>query len=899
VKLERLVSEEDIIKAGITAIKSGDLTRAASLFAQIVKENPSSERGWFLLGMSCATLEQREYCLRRVLAINPNHSDARQQLTNLAKPAPTTSVPAWTKQDSKPFVSPPKPQESSPFVSTPNPSVSQESNPFVNAPKPQESSPFVKPQKPQESSPFVNVPKPTAVASPFVFDDMQDKAEKVHPMVPAVEEPAHKPDQFQKRQPKKKKINNVIVLVGILSVLILIVSGLGVVYLLLSARTTRLTSPGAPVAVASSTVPATYTPVIVSTPTLTLVPPLVLPSPLPIVAYQPLFESAKCKFDIPKGADVKCGYVIVPEDRTGDPAHTIKLAVAVYLSKSKTPQTEPVMFLQGGPGAEAVKLSADAYDVLVSPFLSERDFVVFDQRGTGLSEPVLNCDELNKTYAQDIHGLIPAATRDLVYPNAFISCNGLMIAQGVKLNAYTTFESAADVKDVLGVLGYQKVNLYGASYGTRLAQVVMREYPEIVQSAILDSVVPIETSLFKGYPISSESALKALFDTCKSSPKCDAAYPNLETVFWGLVSKLDANPITVTSSTYPIGTVTESMTGSSFMSVVLGSIKNSSFISTAPQTIHRFEMGDYSTLIAAQYSLPFAFDGISPGLYISMMCHEHILTNTLEELQGIGTLHGVKDYDWLPFYGGAAEIFKTCKSWGAQGPFLGENEPLTSDIPSLIITGKYDPVTPPSYGLQIAKNLSRSYYFEFSNLGHTPTAADTSGCAMDMAVEFLNDPTTEPDHACMNQLEQVKFLVPFTGSPELFLQRKTIKGILVNVPENWIDLEDGFFLRGNSSLDFTQIGILQAKVSAAELKDWFSLGASGYRGLDTAPVNAGQRESNGLTWVLYTATSNSRPVDIAMADYGVNSLVVMMFSHIDERDALYRAAFLPMVDSVK
>jgi hypothetical protein len=119
------------------------------------------------------------------------------------------------------------------------------------------------------------------------------------------------------------------------------------------------------------------------------------------------------------------------------------------------------------------------------------------------------------------------------------------------------------------------------------------------------------------------------------------------------------------------------------------------------------------------------------------------------------------------------------------------------------------------------------------------------------------------------------------------------------VPENWLDLKDGFFFRGNSSLDFTQIGILQAKVNAEELKDWFSLGASGYRGLDTAPVNAGQRESNGLTWALYTATSNSRPVDIAMTDYGVNSLVVMLFSHIDERDALYRAAFLPMVDSVK
>jgi pimeloyl-ACP methyl ester carboxylesterase len=448
-------------------------------------------------------------------------------------------------------------------------------------------------------------------------------------------------------------------------------------------------------------------------------------------------------------------------------------------------------------------------------------------------------------------------------------------------------------------LGYQKVNLYGASYGTRLAQIVMREHPEIVKSAILDSVVPIKTSLFTKYPDSSESALKALFDTCKSDPECNAAYPNLETIFWENVDKLDANPVTVTTSTYPIGTVTESVTGSSFKSVVLSSIKSSSFISTAPQTIYRFGMGDYSTLISAQYSLPFVFESISPGLYISMICHEHILTTTLEQLQSIADKHGVKDYGWLPFYGDASDIFRTCKSWGAKGPSLGENEPVISDIPSLIITGRFDPVTPPMYGLQIAKNLSHSYYFEFPNLGHTPTATDTSGCAMGIAVEFLNDPTVEPDRSCMDKLEKVKFLVPYTGSSKLLLKKEQVMGVSVDAPADWRYLGDGFFFRGSSALDITQIGILRARLSADKLKDWFSLSAYGYRGLDTAPINAGQREANGLTWTLYTATSNGRPVDIAMTDYGGNSLVVILFSHIDEHVALFRNVFLPMVDSVK
>jgi hypothetical protein len=402
--MEGFVSEEDIIRAGITAVKSGDLTRAASLFAQVVKANPASERGWFLLGMSCSTLEQREYCLRRVLAINPNHSEARKQLASLPRPV---SMPPLAR-------------------------VSQNPPPVIT-PKP---------------------PAPAATLnSPFIYDDTQGGMEKAAPIVFPDEIPVQKPDKPEKGKPQKKKLN-IVLLVSIFSFLILIVCGLGVAYLLVSTQMTQLTSPGAPVPVLLSTVTTTSTPVVVftATPTSTLIPPTVLPSPLPTVVYQPRFEDAQCKFDIPRGADVKCGYVVVPEDRTGDPSDTIRLAVAVFHGKSKNPALEPVMFLQGGPGAEAVQLSADAYNFLVAPFLSKRDFITFDQRGTGLSEPVLNCDELKKAYAQDIHGLIPATTRNLVYSNAFLSCNGLMSAQGVNLNAFTTIESAADVKDVLSVL---------------------------------------------------------------------------------------------------------------------------------------------------------------------------------------------------------------------------------------------------------------------------------------------------------------------------------------------------------------------------------------------------------------------------------------------------------------
>jgi pimeloyl-ACP methyl ester carboxylesterase len=833
------MSEEELLKTGIAAAKAGDMARAASLFAQVVKENPSSERGWYFLAMSCSAPDQREYCLRRVLALNPNNADAIKQL-GLSKPA---------------SVSPPAARVVQPYA------------PPASAPKP---------PVPVTTSPAVNENKVKNVPG-----DSHDKQ-------------TQKTGAPQKGKSKKKNTNQILIL-SAMGIVLLMICGAGVVYMVFMGSS-QLAAPAAPIVNINAT--QTSAPLILETPTFTLEPPTVIPSPLPTVVYQPSIERSSCGFDVPESANVDCGYVIVPEDRTGDPSRTIKLAFAIYHSTSANPAPDPVMFLQGGPGAGAVELIAGAYKDWVVPILAERDFIVFDQRGTGLSTPALKCDELTKAYSQDIHGMIASDIRKIVYSNAFSSCSGLLTAQGVNLNAYTTVASAADLKDVLAVLRYEKVNLYGVSYGTRLALVTMRDYPGIVKSAVLDSVVPIDSNLFVDYPLTMESALRALFDTCAASPECNSAYPNLETEFHSLVDRLNANPVTVTTSVYPIGTVTESVNGSTLTSIVMGSLKSSRLINTTAQTIYRVRDGDYSTLIAAQYAQPFAFEGINPGLYVSMVCHEHIFATTVDELAKVTSREDVKEYALLPFYGDANDIFKTCKSWGAVPPVYGENNPVMSDIPTLVVAGKYDSITPPFYGQKVAKQLSKSYYFEFPDKGHAPTAS--GGCAMNIVLAFLKDPAVEPSRNCLNQQYDVAFLAPYKGTPAFPMDTIKVTGVAVDVPKDWHNLGDGILARLTSPLDVTQIGILRVDyVSVAELKDFLSSGAYGYRGLDSAPVSTGERSENGLKWTLYTTTSEGRPVDIAMAKYKNGSLVIMMFSHKDEHDALYQAVFLPMIDSAR
>ena len=141
-------------------------------------------------------------------------------------------------------------------------------------------------------------------------------------------------------------------------------------------------------------------------------------------------------------------------------------------------------------------MSAAAFSSFVKPFLETRDFITFDQRGTGMSKPTIDCDELEKASKQDLFGQIPASSRNMIFSNAIRSCHGMMTLSGIDLNAFNTTASADDLKDLVTALGYSQVDLYSASYGTRLALVTMRAHPEILRSVVLDSVVPVEAKFY-------------------------------------------------------------------------------------------------------------------------------------------------------------------------------------------------------------------------------------------------------------------------------------------------------------------------------------------------------------------------------------------------------------------
>jgi|WetSurMetagenome_2_1015567.scaffolds.fasta_scaffold04077_2 pimeloyl-ACP methyl ester carboxylesterase len=628
------------------------------------------------------------------------------------------------------------------------------------------------------------------------------------------------------------------------------------------------------------------------------------PIPTPTVTKRvdaPTFKQARCTFEIPKGADVDCGFVTVPEDRNGDPANAIQIAVAIYHRADGSSASEPVVYLQGGPGSSAVNWIPGFYEGFVAPITAKHDLIVFDQRGVGLSKPALDCPELTSTYLDELKQGMSNEMRTPRYSTALLACRDRLQEQGVDLAAYTTRASAADVHDLITALGYQQVNLYGTSYGGRLALTIMRDYPEMVRAAVLDSPVPLETRIYNDAAANAESALNVLFEHCAAEPACNAAYPHLETTFYDLVDRLNTKPITAEVTNPLNGQLYEiTVGGVGLINGVIWGLSSSEYLPLVPQAISDISQGDY-TVLSYYAALPLAtYSDVSLGLQASIDCHEQIFATTPQEIEDSFAAHPrTKAYGLSAVYGSPSTPFGICKTWGAAPFDPADNQRLHSAIPTLIIAGEYDPTTPPAYSRQIAQNLSHSYLFEFPGQGHTPSINAAPQCPLEMALEFLADPATRPDSACLKAMTDVPFIMPLKDGRDIQLEPFTnteygIKGLR---PSGWEAAEYNHYNRQRTILDLTQLGIQADRISTQQWLTWL-MDHFAQRGLKAAPQFVREYKVNGLTWKFYVAEYEERPVDLAFAETSGRTLGVLLTSDPHDHQVLYDAVFLPVINSV-
>jgi pimeloyl-ACP methyl ester carboxylesterase len=742
-----------------------------------------------------------------------------------------------------------------------------------------------------------SVPAPSKPSAPFEPETfIQETPPLAFEEPEVVSEPEPQPKPYAPRKKKTSIKRSSLLILVVLGVFALF-SVLGVAALFIFRPTFLLDMVTTVLPQASSSdnsVGFTATEAVVVTPT---AQPF---SALSMVEYIPVFESAACTFQAPENVRVDCGYVVVPENRYVDANKTIRLAVAIY--RGSDPNAVPILYLQGGPGQATVELMSEYFDFTVAPLLNERDFILLDQRGMGLSEPNLDCPLLDIVFEDDAEGSIPEAQREEKFLNAFRACRDRLTTDGVDLSSYNTMESAADVKDVIVALGYQQATLFGVSYGTRLAQVVMRENPEVVYSSVLDSVLPVESKVYNESAAVAQASLDTLFAGCAADPECNRTYPNLEADLREVVTQLEAKPMRTTLFGYGEDDYSRKVDGTEFMSTILWAMRDPELQGIVPQAIGRTKSGEANML---GFILSFPVETVSDinlGAYLSINCREQVYASTPKEIgEDLASYPDTETVGLSWVYGDPNFIYSLCDTWQVEGPRADETEALTSDIPTLVMAGEYDSTTPPFWAKQVAERLGRGTYAEFPGMGHGVAFSQTSFCPNEILQSFLTEPETPPDISCTNEMSPPDFAVPYSGETPIVLESivDEFSGIGTYVPMDWelsIDMGSISASRQSSTWDLTSVSALQVGVDFDTAMAMMAGDFEGL-GLDSYPIQTGEITAGDLIWELYKATALSQPLDIAFAQDGYKAIMVFLLSYEDERDILYDNVFIPMLES--
>ena len=437
-------------------------------------------------------------------------------------------------------------------------------------------------------------------------------------------------------------------------------------------------------------------------------------------------ELAPCTLTASEGRQevrARCGVLRVPLDPEDEAGATIELFVAVVAAIAEEPAPDPVTVIAGGPGDASTRFFAQAHGAF-EPMRRTRDFVLVDQRGSGGSAP-LHCENF-----LELGPLADVATDVDTVVEMTLECLDDLAPDP---RFFTTTLAVQDLDRVREALGYERLNVYGISYGSRVAQHYARRFPERTRSLILDGVVPPVVALGPDTAIESQRALDTMLEQCRTDPACDAAFPDLAARFAAVLTRLEAAPARVAFDHPRTGireeVTVDRLTMAGVIRLLLYSPVTTSLLPVLIDAAHR---GDYAPLVTQAYVASLGLEDLAIGLNYAIVCTED------EPF--------VRDVDLDPqraTYMGATfmEVLRrVCARW-PRGPMDEDfHEPLSSAAPVLFLAGERDPITPPRYVALAAERLTNYAELVGPGQGHGMLA---TGCVPRIMAEFVE--TADPD----------------------------------------------------------------------------------------------------------------------------------------------------------
>jgi pimeloyl-ACP methyl ester carboxylesterase len=448
-----------------------------------------------------------------------------------------------------------------------------------------------------------------------------------------------------------------------------------------------------------------------------------------------------------------------------------------------------------------------------------------------------------------------------------------LVGEGVDLTHYNSVASAADLDALRTALGYDQWNVLGASYGARLAQTYARDFPEGIRSLVLDSAYGLDDDPFA---ITDEPAsLDLLFSRCAADAACDAAFPDLAARYDALVEQLDAEPIQLeVNDPTAEANLPVLADGELLSDTVVNALSTREAMATVPRMIAELEEGRTGILAILTELDMIADNAVSIGQHLSVVCNEEV---SFEDAAAQEELYAA-----------------TCSEWEAgQAPAV-ENEPVTTAIPTLVLGGEFDPITPATGGADLAASLPATFV-ELPNLGHGLLA---DPCANSVVRAFLADPSATVDTACTASVAPAAF-VPGSVDPvtmedfEMEFRGVTLAGVR---PEGWRTVPGaGGFIRFRDVLDPT--GVFAFGLPGLAMSDF--VGAiSGTEDFDLSVAEGDDLVVGERSWQRYDATGEDTAITMLGYTEDETGIFVVLEALPDERDALIDEVLVPFLQEI-
>ncbi len=437
--------------------------------------------------------------------------------------------------------------------------------------------------------------------------------------------------------------------------------------------------------------------------------------------------------------DALCGKYEVYEDRIGHKGRKIQLNIVLLPATSAKPAPDPVFYLAGGPGAAATEYAAEKF---MTGLRRHRDVVLVDQRGTGGSNP-LNCQHIGTK--EDMRGYFGE-----VFPLEYMRACRAELEKIADLKLYTTSIAMDDLDDLRAALGYDRINVYGGSYGSTAALVYLRQHPDHLRVAAIFGVAPPWAKIPLSFARGVQESIDRLFSDCAADQACRAAYPDVATEFKTILRRFDKGPVVVTAiNAYTRQEQEVTVTRDAFVDAIRVSLYIPNATSFLPALIHIGAQGNLGPLVAMTFQVVSQIDSkISRGMQFSVICAEDVPFITEEE---------VKRNSANSFYGDARvrPTIRACTEWPRATVSPSFLEPIKGDIPLLIISGALDPVTPPWIAETAARTLPHSRHVVIQNATH-----NSYDCVENLVADFIDKGTTEGlDVSCVEQIKRPPFMI--------------------------------------------------------------------------------------------------------------------------------------------